>query len=357
MKLLQALLFPLSLGALLTSSCAVRPDRDYPNQLAEKLRILAIGSEPAEIPFGQAGDISALVYLPPDVLCQGSDQATYEWSWCPARGGEEMAFECLFSEEETQLLWENSGGDGAIPAFDLGDGERAELSNQLGGFAELICSQEIDEEDAAAQLAYDNCLKALTPSVRLEVRYCGLEAIAVKSVSFLTEEQSSDPDFRPNQNPTMTGEMFFRSEFGGDELAAEEPIENGQTYHVNLELEEIECETDDASANCMAEVFTPDASSGQNATERRETLVMSWYMTKGHTAPEKLNGEEYAPDTGSQLGQQTFYVASEGEVEQMLGNLLDLTEESPGPGEVFVVLRDERGGIAWRRFPFTVEEN
>lgn len=344
-----------SVGMLTISSCAVRPDHEHPNQLTTTMRILAIGSTPAEIPLGESAEVSALVFAPDSTLCGDPADISYKWSWCPVRGGEDEGFECAISAEEAQALWQQFGGEGEFPTYDLGEGATAELTNVVGNIAEAICAENVAEGGESSDFAFQACLESLQASVRLETRYCGQEAVAIKSLSLLGEDKSSDPEFVPNENPTFTGSLLFRSVSSGDELPEGAPLKSGDTYWMNLEIEETECESDEPGANCLAEWFIPESTLGLAEEARRETLVMSWYMTKGHTFPETLNGEDYVPDTGSNLGQQTFYVHGVEAIEGMLTNLLDLSKERPGDAEVLVVLRDERGGVAWRRFPFTVE--
>src|SRR5688572_16864023 len=65
-------------AGVLLASCGDADGDRY--EKLDRLRLLAIRSEPADLAVGETATLSANVYEP------AGRELSYEWSWCPSRG-------------------------------------------------------------------------------------------------------------------------------------------------------------------------------------------------------------------------------------------------------------------------------
>ncbi len=182
----------------------------------DKLRVMAIQSDPVVAKHMEPVTLSALVYAP------GEPEIDYDWSWCPVRVSAEDNYECPIGEEELSELAEafnssdasENGGDdenGDSPPdlgddpFDLGDGEQATFINffeedGVREFCEAIQEQileQVDDPELAEFLPGGDCSEGYEVTVRLEVSSEGDSLVASKRFMLWggAEEYNENPRF------------------------------------------------------------------------------------------------------------------------------------------------------------------
>ncbi len=331
----------LLLTAVLNGCRGSKDDGERYNML-ERLRVMALRSEPADLEPGESATLSALVYQPE------GEPVSYEWSWCPARSGSSDGFECAISEGELRAIWDELDVEVDFPGFGLGTEPTAEFTNVLSlEVAQAICTAWAASQGADESAAFI-CLMGLEPSVQLIVRTEGEEVVAIKSLALLQGGKPGDAKQR-NTNPEVStslalalsvtpaggtgdGPRGVKSEEDAEQYEVVEEgsaLEGGRRYKVTVSVDEDQAET-----------FLPEKRDGQETpTERKESLFLSWFVTMG--SAEK----------------RTSFVDGHTDFKDLLDNHWELPfTPLSTEARLFVVLRDERGGVGWTEHAFDVAE-
>jgi hypothetical protein len=318
-------LMVLATSVSLASCGAFGDDADRYEKL-DRLRVLAIRSDPADLSVGETATLSANVYEP------AGRELSYEWSWCPSRGDGAAAFECNISEQELQRAWAAAALDGTPPAYDLGTDSEAELTHALTpALVSALCqAPDLDERIEQA------CFAGLEASVELTVRSAEAELSAIKSVALLAGET---PDAERNTNPDSDFELTVRDRDSNVVVESGEPLRAGHRYTVVANVDERN-----------AESFTPSARPGEPpARERRETLVMTWFVTVGELADPDGDDDGFGDDFA-----RTTFVDGSNDIEDLVKNGWELPLTAGSSAALQLVLRDERGGTGWTKRSFDV---
>jgi hypothetical protein len=317
----------LVLATSLTLASCGGDDTDRYEKL-DRLRVLAIRSEPPDLSVGETATLSANVYEP------AGRELSYQWSWCPSRGDSRADFACNISEPDLQRAWTAAGLDGSAPAYELGTDSEAEVTHVLTpSVVTALCqAPDLDERIAAA------CFAGLEASIELTVRSSEEELTALKSVALLMDET---PDAERNTNPASDFDLTLRDREGDVVVESGEPLRAGHRYKVVAQLDER-----------TAESFTPSARSGEPpAEERRETLVMTWFVTVGEFAAADGDGDD---DGFGGDFVRTTYVDGSNDIADLLKNGWKIPLTAGPSAALHLVLRDERGGVGWTTRSFDV---
>jgi|GEM_PF-1992188 len=345
------------------SACTVRGDVEYENQLDDDIRILAMRSEPAAIAPGETATFSALIHEPtPPASCRNAE-IEYAWRWCPLRGDANLGFACLFDESLFEEIWDTFDLEGDAPSFDLGEAAEPVFNHDIPVEAlQAACSLSLGGE-FEDEMAIEACVASLEPSAELTVKWCGQQRSAIKTFELLSEVPE---DGERNENPDPTGSLTFRLDGIGPNLPGDTVLKHREYYSMTASFDTgTECGEDDAPELCLAQTFLPEPEEGlPTPVPRRETLVMSWYLSRGSNFFTDIVGEARDTDADNAFseeddtgGVQTVFVDGETEFEDLGRNVIELAEDlEGGPGDVYLVLRDERGGIGWTHYEITVEE-
>jgi hypothetical protein len=293
-------------------------------QRLERLRVLAIRSDPADLSLAETATLSANVYEP-----EGRE-LSYEWSWCPSRGDGTNGFGCNVSEYDLARAWMAAGLDGSPPSYDLGTNREAVLTHVLTPslVAALCGAPGVDERIDVA------CFQGLEASVELTVRSSEEKLTAIKSVPLLMGEI---PAAARNTNPASGFDLTVRDNEGNDVVETGDALQAGHLYTVVADVHE-----------ATAESFTPASLPGeQPPAARRETLVMSWFVTVGDLAAPEGDSEDFGGDFA-----RTTFVGGSNEFGELLKNGWKIPLTAGSSAALHLVLRDERGGVGWaaRRF-------
>jgi hypothetical protein len=293
----------------------------------ERLRVLAIRSEPPDLSVGETATLSANVYE------SAGQELSYEWSWCPSRGGSLEGFECNISEAALRRAWRAAGLDGPPPTYTLGSDPEVELTHHLTpALVTALCQPQAVENAVDERLALA-CFEGFEASIELTVRTSREELIAIKSLP-LQMVETDGPE--RNTNPPSDFDVSLRDDANGAAVEEAQPLRAGHRYTVTADVDDR-----------VAESFTPSAFPDEpNPEERRETLVMSWFITVGElAAPNGSDG--FAGENG-----RTTFVDGSNDLEDLLRNGWQIPLNAGPNAELHLVLRDERGGTGWttRRF-------
>jgi hypothetical protein len=331
------------LGSISAACADTGDDEPSPSQL-DRLRVLAIAAEPPDLVPGESATLAALVFEP------AATPVGYAWSWCPVGIDVEGGTACPIEESLWAELWTSAGLAGAPPAYDLGGEPTAVLAPRFeADSAQRLCDV-IGALGPAAEPARIACADGFEASVVLRALGAGDEEIAIKRVPFLPE--GTPPEAR-NHNPGPLGDVSARLT-STDEVVADGTLRAGRTYtlHVDLDAELSELVPEGAMEPVLDGAAGADRAEPATG-EGRETLVLSWFVTQGELADPDDGDESFDPfedDT-----QRTVYVPGQSTFDALLENGWALPPTADQPqAELVLVLRDGRGGVAWRRDRFAL---
>jgi hypothetical protein len=305
---------PTAVVAVLVGSALVGCGNDFaPYSRLTSLRVLAIASTPASPAVGETAALSALVYTPPDV-----DVAEHSWSWCPLPGPSAQGYPCLVDEQD---LIDVGVDPNSLPPFDLGSGDRAEFPHSLDpGALAIMCG------GAPGVTNLVDCTGGFPVQIKLVVRAGGEEVTAVRTLRlrFADEHQA-------NANPTIDG-LFAEVQ------GTVQPLDDGPgptlvrraNHPIRIDVPE-----------SASESFTGQDDDGNPVVER-ERLIVSWFVESGDLDDDR-----------------TVFIDGVVDLEAALKNLwspADVADYERGTSDLMVVVRDSRGGVAWRRGTAALED-
>ncbi|MET0411864.1 MAG: hypothetical protein ABW217_11245 [Polyangiaceae bacterium] len=325
---------PAALLGSLSAACAnTAPDREpLPSQL-DRLRVLAIAADPPDLVPGESATLSALVFEP------SAEPVAYAWSWCPVSVDADSGAACPIEESLWAEIWQSAGLAGAPPGYDLGSEPTAALQPNFEPDTEERLCAAIDALGPVAEPARVACVDGFEASIVLIARAAGDEEVSSKSVPFLPD--GTPPEAR-NHNPEPLGDVSVSGAGTDEPPISDATLVTGRTYALRVELDEGLSET------------LPEAPAGDaEATgEARETLVLSWFVTPGELRDPAEDDQGFGPfedDT-----QRTVYVPGQSDLEEFLENGWSLPFSDRPAAELILVLRDGRGGVAWRQYDFAL---
>lgn len=275
-----------------------------------KLRVLAIQVDPPELGPGDTGDVQALVVDP-----EGRDVA-YVWELCVVDDGPDAEYACALDEEgETLGVTLSSDATAQIP-YDT-------IAGFTGGIAALCASLEtIDLPEFAT---FPACDRGFPVTLRLTATVGDGQGanreVAVKRVLLLRE----DIETEQNTNPTLSGLLVDGAPvaFGGQAVVA--PGEEPLALQAVVAEDQAEQYEDD------------DEEDGQND----EVLALRWFSTAGRIDRT-----------------QTFYARDGVPMVELQANEIDFTKgiavNSGTDVQMWLVLRDDRGGVDFAQFSLAV---
>jgi len=280
-----------------------------------KLRTLAIGAEPAALGPGEVVSFSALVVNPASPV-----PPTLKWEVCLLTDSPDNEYRCLSSPEFGDL------------GFELGEGSSQQLPydvfEQLDVDVEALCAL-FGSDEVPDFVSLPSCDEGLPVTIRLTAESEGDVEIAIREFLILDDTEAARDD--RNTNP-QSGNLLV-NDVG---LGSGEPVQvfqGGEEEFLQLSLE-VDLTTEAQSW----EPVDPD-NEGQRLAAEREVLRASWFSTLGEF--------EYAV---------TYYSEGITEDDELITNELRLPRRDPdavgSTVRVWVVLRDNRGGVSWKEWSF-----
>jgi hypothetical protein len=314
-------------------------DDDFPeyNEL-EGFRVLAVQAEPPTIAFGEDTTLSALVFVEDG----DAGDVDYEWSWCPARLPSAVGGECAIDEALVAGL-----GLGEV-SFDLGQEPTATFTHAVPeDVLGALCNSDADASgdldagvDDAAHDGEDDgqgflldCSQGVPISVQLVARRGDATITTIKELRLL---RAGDPR---NENPRIDGLSHALVPEGTAEDDVEDVVREDDATAVaddgdsELKLGEWYRMFADVPDDA-AEMFTrPPRGFETEGQDKLENLAISWFVSAGSTERER-----------------TAFTDGTSEFSDLFGNTWKLPksgDRDPGPAQIFLIIRDERGGIGW----------
>jgi hypothetical protein len=303
--------------ATLALGAACGPEFD-PYFRVEALRVMGVRASKPWMKPGEVATMDALVFSP------GDGEVTYAWSWCPFSAGSSDAYECAVSYEELQGQVEGLGVQ--ILPFELGNTPSIDFPYPVPPeFIRATCAA-LAGQEVPDFVQLPDCEKGFDVNVKLVVRAGEQEITSVKSVRLVIE-----PDGESNQNPVLMGaavKPMGAAVASATPLTPQPPVKLARDEDFDiLALFEVS----------SSEAFV-DADTGES---RNESLIVSWFVQGGELDPRR-NGYLPPNDTIEASNSTTWRTPI----------MADFPEDTT---EVFILLRDGRGGIDWKSYPVEFE--
>ncbi len=299
------------IGTILLILLFARCDDNFDDfNVVTDFRLLAMQADPPALREGETTTLRALV---------SDTSATYHWSWCPIPGDSDAGFPCVLTHGELQAIVDEELGEGAItvPSFHLGSEPTAIFDYSfppelLAGACAIL--SEIDLPDIAPA---PRCASGTFPIViKLTVNKDGKTITGVHDLLLRYAEGTPT-----NNIPVMDGLSLI---VNGERK--EIPDGGGQTLTRGTEHELLISVGETAS-----ESYSRERDGGVEVL--RENLTATWFIEGGETEKRR-----------------TSFIAGEKPMADLVTNKWKTPTENEFPRNdmrVFVVLRDNRGGISW----------
>jgi hypothetical protein len=342
-----------ALGALAFAAC--RPDTEGGAALIEAPRVLAIRSVPAEVEPGKPVAYSALYVTPTG---SESDLPALEWALCTARKplavAGPIALECLQpSGSGLKSLGKGDAASTTIPA----DGCRVFGPSPPAPKMGEPAARPADPDSTGG---YFQPMRVMVPESEAEYAI-GFTRIACGAGSSATQDQTLEfaKDYRLNENPVIDSVVLDPEGVATplSEMSAE-PTSIGAGQRVTFRAAWSDCPQQAAcgdgicgaaedKASCASDCATAKGCSGSEPypyldpigralVQRREAMRVSWFASAG-TFEHDRSGRPEA-DAGSPFSDNAWTAPSEA-----------------GDVRLWVVLRDDRGGVGYGSFYVHVE--
>lgn len=347
-RVFAPLILPLALGAC-------RPDTEGGAALIESPRILAIRSEPAEAAPGKPVTYRAL-YVGPD---EELDATSLDWALCLARKpiavAGSISLDCLQPEADSDILTPLGNGptaSGTLPK----DGCRVFGPSPPAPKAGEPAARPADPDSSGG---YYQPLRVRAPASESEYA-AGFTRIAC-GVGSATQEQALDygKRYRENQNPEVDSVVVDPE---GDPLplseSAADPTPLRAGARLTLRASWADCPIDatcgdgvctpsDDRDACPEDCSTPHGCTGsepyvyldpieRRMLDRREAMRVSWFASAGSFAHDRSGRTENEASTPTSDNTWT-------------------APTQPSNVRLWIVLRDDRGGVGYKAFFARVE--
>jgi hypothetical protein len=279
----------------------------------------------AEPPTAEPNGTTALDAL---VQAPAGTPITYAWSWCPLRGGAAQGYECLIPEAALRQLLTSNGVDMAF-GYDLGTSDTATLGYPAPPAAlAALCSGLVSS--LPPDVTPPDCARGFPVSVGLTVGAGDLQIRAYKDVRLALDETTPR-----NHNPSVAGVAFGAK---GAERAATTPVAETDLPALQPNTTyELWADVPEAAAEPFVRAF--DAETGA-PKDSLEGLTLTWFVEAGET-----------------LSMRTSYIYEEltfDDLDRNQWKIPRVADLETDRSRLTLVIRDERGGVAWLARDFAI---
>jgi hypothetical protein len=276
----------------------------------DRLRVLALRSEPVVPRAGESTLLTPLVHAP------GGAPVTYAWSWCPVKGDAADGYRCPVDDAELAELAASLELPEAPPPLRLGGEPTQVLANVFPAATLAALCRE------GFRGAKPDCDEGFPIRVLLTVESGDARVTATTVLQLPIRD-----DWEVNLNPEV-GALSAQVD-GQPVVLGEEPT----LLMARLVDHALHVDVDPATAESFVDA---------EGEPVRERLSIGWFA-----------------ETGELEEDRTAYIDGLTPFAAMLDNTfrVSTSEQDPGgPTRFYVVLRDQRGGVAWTTARVTVEE-
>jgi len=306
---------------LLAAAAGCSEGFDPLEQTNAELRVIAFAPDKPELPPGETTTLSALVQP-----ASGGGEVTYTWDWCPFPSSSQNEYACPLTNEDLAGFAAMSPVPIEIPDLVLGQGETIDFTYPLPPFFfQAICDQ-FAGQDVPEFITLPTCKGSYPITIRLIAEQGNSRIVAVKTLDLLLDVPKDPAEV--NTNPVIDGVRI-----GPKDSARESstPIEDGTPYTVKRDTDyTIFLDIDPT----QSEVYTPAPDEETpNPEPRYENLNIQWFRT---------DGDMQYPRTAYIEGFVPLEILTENQFTTPTAKMYDGAEIN-----LYVVIRDERGGIGW----------
>ena len=276
----------------------------------DRLRILAVQSEPATPLPGETAVLSVLAFAP------AGEVPAFHWSWCPVVARADQTYACPLDQPEAERIFApflDPAGSQVLPSLDLGSAPMAALNNPFS-LATLagLCADGINSPGYSQSI---DCEGGYPSMVTVDVT----TASSTLRAGFVVRFPSSSPPVL-NRNPSPSG--LFVAGVPLDDAAAKVVVAPSQTVDMQAVF-----------PSDAAELRPIPAAEGPPG-QRLERLTASWFADRGRIDTDR-----------------TVFIDGTVSLDQAARNrwTAPAAEDWPSDNVVrfMVVLRDDRGGVGW----------
>jgi hypothetical protein len=320
--------------------------------LLNKPRVLAIQADPPQPALGEATTLSKLVYPPPASVDGGADAGVsgWDWSWCPLPMSSTDPSKCPIGQDTANQLFAGIS-DVPVPPLYLGSGETATFTNPFPApILASLCERKLDAIPALAAAGASNgalvanggltfaCTVAGFPiTIILVVHTSAGDLPAVFNV-YLPVNDSVPANLNPVVNSisvTVNGSDYQLDQAGS------QGIPRNASVPVVLGMDQTSSQPmpDPNEVLPSPDPNNPYLPPNDNPSER---LDISWYAECGDFGGNGLGGRRTGYLGNPTDPNATFAAA--------LHNTWNIPKPEDYPGtlaRITVVVRDNRGGVAW----------
>ena len=276
----------------------------------DRLRILAVQSEPATPLPGETAVLSALVFTP------GGETPSYHWSWCPVLARTDQAYACPLDQPAAERIFSglvDPSGGWALPSLDLGTNSTAALDNPFPVESlAALCAGGLDSHGFSQSI---DCEGGYPIMVTVDVT----TASSTLRAGFVVRLPSESPP-TVNHNPNPSGLSL-----------AGLPLDVQPTTVVVAPSQTVDLQA----------VFPADSSESRPIPaaegppgQRLERLTASWFADCGRIDTDR-----------------TVFIDGTSPLDQTSRNRWTAPSAQEWPSDnvvrFMVVLRDDRGGVGW----------
>jgi hypothetical protein len=281
-----------------------------PYSQLDRLRILAVQSDPATPMPGETAVLSALAFAP------AGESPSYHWSWCPVTAQAGQNYACPLNQVAANQVFStivDPAGSGVVPSLDLGTTPTASLTNPFP-LAALSTLCAVGLESQGFTLAPD-CEGGYPILVTVDVS----TASSSLRAGFVVRLPSESPP-TINQNPHATGLSLAGIEL--DAQSATIVVSPSETVDLLAQIP--------ADASELRAIPAAEGPPGQ----RLERLTASWFADRGRVDADR-----------------TVFIDGVSPLEQTSRNRWTAPDAQSWPADnrvqFMLVLRDDRGGVGW----------
>jgi hypothetical protein len=326
------------MAAALLALVACSPSGFNTPTLLNKPRILAIKADPAQPALGASTTLSALVYQPSGADA-GVSVTGYSWSWCPLATSSLDGYACPISQDAGQdvanQLFASLGVTGA-PPLDLGTGETATFTNPFPApLLASLCEHGLAAEPGAPAASFKCTIAGFPITISLVVQTTAGDLPAVFFVYLPINDA-----IPLNLNPVVNGISVTTN-------GVAHPLDQAGTQEVPLNskvpvIVDVPSTSSEVQPDPNDVLSDPSKLKNLPKKDATEQLNLSWYAECGDFGANGLGGD------------RTSYLGDPNNLNSQFGTAIENTWNIPKAegcpidyARMIVVVRDNRGGVAW----------
>ena len=302
-------------------------------------RLLAVQAEPPNPAFGQTTRLRPLVYLPP------GESVTYEWSWCPVPTTSENGYLCPVDQAAVDNLAAMAGLPGIPPLF-LGTTETIDFTNPFPpALLASLCAGDSaitglflgGEGESNSRQVYSCAIATLPVQVMLTIRG------SITDTGVVSLQLPIDETTPGNANPVINGVAVLSPEpvrlLDGTGLVTV-PRDQEVKLHAGVDLAQAELYLDRQLG--PGNEYMKDSTGQFVLGPTPESLTLFWYAEGGGFVERRTGWN--ARDLDADGNPLALEAAIEND-----WTTPKVEDYAATSSLVLVIVRDNRGGVAWTR--------